>query len=336
MRPSFLPRLINDPLSDPGMFVPFLFEKRALLFDLGDIHSLPPKELLKISHVFVSHTHMDHFVGFDTLLRIFLGREKELHIFGPKGFFRHIEGKLSGYTWNLVSEYENNFSLKVTELNKTSILTRTYNSKNDFQPEKGVKEAPFSGALLKEPAFQVEAAILDHRIPCLGFSLTENFYVNIIKEELKRLGLGIGPWINQFKNALYENRDPESIFAITHADGDAEGKERIFTLGELTGQIARISPGQKVTYITDVVGSPQNREKIIALAKNSDHLFIEAAFMDCDRKTAKKKYHLTAGQAGRLAKEAGVKQLTVFHFSPRYSHGPEEISKEAIKAFITP
>ena len=116
MRPSFHPRLINDPFSDPGLFIPFLFEKKALIFDLGELQSLSSKDLLKISHAFVTHSHMDHFIGFDYLLRILLGREKKLHIFGPPDFFDRVEGKLSAYTWNLVSEYQNNFSIKVTDL----------------------------------------------------------------------------------------------------------------------------------------------------------------------------------------------------------------------------
>ena len=49
------------------LFIPFLLEKRAVLFDLGDIHSLSAKDILKISHVFITHTHIDHFCGFDML-----------------------------------------------------------------------------------------------------------------------------------------------------------------------------------------------------------------------------------------------------------------------------
>ena len=106
MRPSFQPRLINDPFSDPGLFIPFLFEKKALMFDLGDLSPLSSGDILKVTHVFVTHTHMDHFIGFDTMLRLFLGREKTLCLFGPPNFFKHVEGKLAGYTWNLVDEFQ--------------------------------------------------------------------------------------------------------------------------------------------------------------------------------------------------------------------------------------
>ena len=64
--------------------VEFLYQQRALQFDLGDLSSITNSELLKISHVFISHTHIDHFIGFDRLLRTVFGRAKTLTIFGPE------------------------------------------------------------------------------------------------------------------------------------------------------------------------------------------------------------------------------------------------------------
>ena len=67
MRSLFEARLVNDTFGDPGLYVDFRDEHRALLFDLGDITVLPPRKLMRLSEVFVTHTHMDHFAGFDHL-----------------------------------------------------------------------------------------------------------------------------------------------------------------------------------------------------------------------------------------------------------------------------
>ncbi|MGD9383915.1 MAG: ribonuclease Z, partial [Desulfobacterales bacterium] len=221
MRPSFLPRLVNRPFDDPGLFIPFVFEKRAIIFDLGDIYSLSPKDILKISHVFISHTHMDHFIGFDRLLRLFLGREQHLYLYGPGGFLKNVEGKLAGYSWNLVKHYSNLFALNVTEVHPDHMTTRNYICQKRFIPEQEDIKHPFDGLLLKEPALSVSAEILDHSIPCLGFTIEERFHVNIIKERVVGLGLEIGPWLNEFKQALYNNIDPDSKFEVKYGRQDS-------------------------------------------------------------------------------------------------------------------
>src|SRR3954452_6083750 len=104
MAERFAPRLINGAFDDPGLFIGFHYERRAMLFDLGNIDNLSVREILKVSDVFISHAHMDHFIGFDHLLRYSLNRQ-ELRLFGPKGFIDNVRGKLAGYSWNLIRDY---------------------------------------------------------------------------------------------------------------------------------------------------------------------------------------------------------------------------------------
>ena len=332
MRPSFHPRLVNSPFEDPALFIPFFFEKRALLFDMGDLHGLPAKEILKITHAFVTHTHMDHFIGFDSLLRIFLGREKTLHLFGPPRFLQNVEGKLAGYTWNLVMNYDNRFSLKATEVHPGHTLTRVYHCREAFRSTELQEQAPFDGMLLKEPAFSVHAIHLDHKVPCLAFGLEERFHVNIMKDRLKGLGIPVGLWLKKFKETLYDERDPDEDFQVVWKE-DGKESQRSFRLADLSRQIARVSPGQKIIYVVDTVFTPGNVEKIVDFARDADQLFIEGAFLDAEADVAREKYHLTAKQAGMLAQKAGVKHFTLFHFSPRYAHAAHLLQQEANRAF---
>jgi ribonuclease Z len=335
VRPTFHPRLVNGPFEDPALFIPFFFEKRALLFDLGDLHRLPPRDMLKITHAFVTHTHMDHFAGFDALLRIFLGRRRVLHLFGPPLFLRNVEAKLGGYTWNLVENYDDAFVLKATEVHSDHTLTQEYHCNKAFSAAHTPLSGDFDGTLLKESGFSVHAIHLDHKIPCLAFMLKERFHVNIMKDRLKALHMPVGPWLGQLKEALYEQRDPGEQFHVLWKEHGKE-REATFRLGDLAGQIARVSPGQKIVYIVDVVFTPENIKKMIDLARNATQLFIEAAFLDAEAHLARKKYHLTAEQAGIVARKAGVKHLTLFHFSPRYAHTGALLEKEARDAFTRP
>jgi len=333
MKPIFHASLVNDPFYDPVLFIRFLYQSRAILFDLGDISELSARDMLKISHVFVTHTHMDHFIGFDLLLRIFLGRDKKLYLFGPNGFLKNIEGKLAGYTWNLVSKYITDFRIIGNEVRENQIIKREYLCIKRFASVREEKR-PFSKILLKEPAFIVETEILDHGgIPCLAFSIKENFHVNINKEKLNELGLPVGPWLSRFKEAVYRDMSQEMDFSVRWEKEGKIIKEERISFQKLLKEIAIITPGQKITYVTDVDGTERNIEKIIQLSKESDILFIEATFLDKDRDLAKKKSHLTAKQAGMIARMANVKRLVVFHFSPRYFEDPNAIIEEAMSEF---
>jgi ribonuclease Z len=331
MRPQFRPRLVNPPFADPGLYVPLAHQSRALLFDLGDIQALTARDILRVSHVFVSHAHMDHFCGFDRLLRLGLGRDKSIHLFGPEGFLDHVAGKLSGYRWNLVSGYNKRLQFLASEIGPGGIQSQTLDCHKGFEVDSPPQQRPFHSRLLEEDALTVTTAILDHGIPCLGFALEERFHINIKKAALNELGLDVGPWLQQFKDALFrgESHEHKIVAPALHP----QGRSVTFRLGELRTIIARVSPGQKIAYITDVAFHDRNIDKIVQLAWQADHLFIESAFLEADALVAAGKHHLTAAQAGQIAALAEAKKFTLFHFSPRYSQNSENFQSEAMANF---
>jgi ribonuclease Z len=331
MRPIFQPRLVNGPFGDPALFVDILFERRALLFDLGDIGAVPPRKLLRTSHVFVSHTHMDHFVGFDRLLRICLGRERPLALYGPERFIDQVNHKLAAFTWNLVGNYAVDLELTVHEVTADGRLRRaTFNSRRRFAGQDGGTVPLDGGRLVVEPAFEVRGALLDHRTPCLAFAVQEAMHVNVWRNRLTDLGVEPGPWLRDAKQAILAGV-PDEATVVARAIGGAG--ERPIALGTLRSRALQVVPGQKLAYVTDVAHHAENVRRIVALAEGADILFIECAFLDADAADAARKHHLTARQAGALAREAGAGMLVPFHFSPRYAGREAELRAEAQAAF---
>lgn len=333
MRPMVHCQLINDPFGDPGLYAEIMFERRALLFDLGDLRPLSTRKLLRVSHVFVSHAHMDHFVGFDQLLRIFLGREKGLELYGPAGFIDQVEHKLHAYTWNVIQNYAGNLSLEVAEvLTEGEMRAARFQSRQAFRREPMPTPEMPGDVLAERGGFRVRCAVLDHGKPCLAFALEEQVHINIWKNKLNERGLAVGPWLRDLKRATLENdADTTAIRVVGHG---RRGLEPITLPLGMLRELVAVVPGLKIGYVVDARYHETNARKIERLAHDVDLLFIESVFLDQDRERAARKNHLTARQASLLARRAHAKRIVPFHFSPRYVEREYDLRAEAERAFV--
>lgn len=335
MRPIFQPHLVNGPFADPALFVDLLFERRALLFDLGDLAALSPRKILRTSHVFVTHTHMDHFVGFDRVLRICLGRARPLTLFGPAGFIDHVGHRLASYTWNLVEKYSVDLVITACEVSADgSHVTRaTFNSHERFERRDHDAAEVQDGLLLDEPALQVRCAVLDHGIPCLGFALQEAMHVNVWPNRLAELGLMPGPWLRDAKHAIIAGAPDDTPLTARWREGD-EMREKCLSLGVLRQAAVQCVPGQKIAYVSDVACHADNLQRIAHLVAAADLLYIETTFRESDVDEARRKYHLTTRQAGSIARNSGVRAIVPFHYSPRYTDCAAALASETRAAFL--
>jgi ribonuclease Z len=325
MRPLLHPSLVNGRFGDPALYVETLHRRGALLFDLGDLTPLSARDLLRIGYVFVTHMHMDHFIGFDRLLRLSVGRDKIIRMVGPAGFIERVGHKLHAYEWDLVDRYETDLVFDVTELTSpTAARHARYRFKTAFRREAEEEIGIADGIVAREAGFEVRAAILDHHGPCLGYALAEPAHVNVWKNRLEERGLATGQWLQALKQAVIEDRPgDEPIVLPTGATAP---------LDELRDLVS-VTQGQKIGYVTDVADTPGNRTAIAALMEGADTLFIESCFSAADAEQARARAHLTTSAAGEIARLAGARKVEPFHFSPRYEGEEERMLAEVAAAF---
>ena len=281
MKPALHHSPVNGPFEDPSVYVRVLREKRAFLFDAGDISGLSARQLLKITDVFITHTHIDHFIGFDTILRALLKRETPVTFYGPEGIIDCIEGKLSGYTWNLIAEYP--LLVNVVEIRNDEILRASFRANEEFR-RNDLDHVEYAMTVLDGPLLSVNTVLLEHDVPSLGYAIKEKIHINIDKAMLEKRGFTVGPWLGRLKDLIREGRLDDAVDT---------GKGEL-TVRELT-DIYAITEGQKVSYVMDTSPTDSNIEKIIEFVCDSDSLYIEAYFMH------RYPHEFSGGQRQRIA-----------------------------------
>ncbi len=291
------------------------------MFDCGHFRGVADRELLAVEAVCISHTHMDHFIGLDHVLRAILHREAPLSIYGPEGIIDRTLSKLHAYTWNLTAGY--GLEILIQEVGPEAVRTVRARADKGFAIL-DEEVAPRSGATIAEsPQYSLDAALVDHRgIPCLAYVMKEPFHINIRKDRLKEMGFCPGEWISRLKESIHAGRLGEMIPVKTR-EGHAE-----IPACRLEQDLVIATRGQTIAYVTDIACTSENLKSLEGLAADVDILFIEAFYLDEMKALAGEKGHLTAGQAGMIAGRFGARRTIPMHISPRYHERAGEIYAE--------
>ncbi|MEU5026471.1 ribonuclease Z [Streptomyces milbemycinicus] len=166
-------------------------------------------------------------------------------------------------------------------------------------------EAPVAGeggVLVRTAGYTLEARRLSHPVESYGYRLTEPDGRRMLPERLAAHGIR-GPEIGRLQR-----------------EGALEREGHTVTLEE----VSEVRRGQRFAFVMDT----RLCEGAHDLAHGCDLLVIESTFLDEDEPLAVEYGHLTAGQAARLAAEAGVRHLVLTHFSQRYGD-PTDFERQA-------
>lgn len=155
----------------------------------------------------------------------------------------------------------------------------------------------------------------------------EGTHINVWKNRLDELRLPTGPWLSELKTKVRAGAPDETPVRVSWRTREGSHEET-FALGHLKHRLLEFVPGQRLGYVTDVAGHDDNTRVLTEFLRGVDVLFIEAVFLDVDREHALKKAHLTARQAGSVARAACARVAVPFHFSPRYMGREEELRAE--------
>jgi ribonuclease Z len=181
-----------------------------------------------------------------------------------------------------------------------------------FRDVVNLRERPVRepGPVLETASFRLEARRLSHSVPTFGYRLVEADARRMLPDKLAALGIS-GPDVGRLRR-----------------DG------RLLTGGRMVRleQVSEPRPGQRAAFVMDT----RLCDAAFELAAQADLLICEATFAAAQASLASEYGHLTAGQAGRIAAEAGARLLVLTHFSQRYDHDPDggrRLAAEAAAAF---
>ncbi|NQX86003.1 MAG: peptidase [Flavobacteriaceae bacterium] len=267
--------------------------------ECGEAKKLSVKECQDTKAIFISHTHIDHFVNFDTILRHQIGTGRKVIICGPKGLINQVQHRIKSYCWNLIEEGA--ISYEIREIHENNYIKKVTLNPPLWEQENEENFSSFK--IFEQNEFYVEFEILDHKIDSVSYLFRAKDKTKIELDD----GFKGGKWVSDLKRS-YEMNTPNKII---HIDG-------IDYLSKNLYHMINIEKGKKVGIIMDHAATKENHQKIKTKFFKCDEVFIECFYKNEDKEFAKKNYHSYASMSGKIVKESKIKNATPVHFSRKY------------------
>ncbi len=273
----------------------------SYLCECGDAKALNVKEIQNCNAIFISHTHIDHFVNFDAVIRHQIGIQRRVIICGPKGIAKQVQSRIKSYTWNLINE--DAIVYEIREMISESKFI-TYEITPPVWELKQLKEVN-SALIFEEKSFSVSATLLDHKVPTLAYLFKEK---DTLKIDLDSSNFKGGKWVKDLKTA-YEQQNVNTTIIINEENYIAKD---LFHL-------LHIQKGDSVGIIMDHAANEENHLKIKKLFFKCKKVFIESFYKNEDKELAVLNFHSYANMSGKIMKECEVENPIPVHFSRKYT-----------------
>ena len=264
-------------------------------------------DLMSLDAFFVSHFHMDHICGFDSLFRFNFSRNSEhpFRIIGPHDTCRAVHHRLQGFTWNLVEDSDG--VVVVEECGDSKIRQQLFLTRERFtKPLRDVVLDCEGRAVFENADCNVSMIELDHGCISAGYLVREKDSVNVDTRRLAELGVKPGAWIKQLK-------DSEAIDFTMEVDG------RSYEMHQLREELLVRTSGESLAYLTDFRARGSKRDELVEFISEVDVLICENSYTTEDAELAERNFHMTTAEVASLARDANVGRLVLFHLSDRYS-----------------
>ena len=314
LKPTFFSGLFDDPL----LLVEIRPLGRSLLFDCGRIHHLAKRVLKSIDAIFITHAHMDHFMGIDTFIRSAHVSPRTVNLYGPPGLAAKLSSKLNGYDWNLAEPYWCSFL--VQEIHPHETKTFLLPGAEGF-PCKSHGSEPRHGSIIYQNRFiKVDAEILDHRIPVLAFRISEKPCFMVDEERLAAEGLLKGEWLRDLERRFVRGWEGSVPLTVIRRWEDDRVEEEIEHPLELYLRIRKEREPAAIGYLTDMGCTTDNLSKVERLLSGLTLLVCECSFLDEDRDKARESSHLCTGDLNAIVHRLKPRALLPMHLSKGYIH----------------